>query len=343
MEEFEMKERKLYITFISLMIVGILWVMFPTGTFACGEPTMRADCNGGSVTLPVEWGTEETLKIFTRPGGGWNLIYQTTIQPGQTIHFSWPEDVDVCVQNDWTAELVGSWRGDSTFGGPHCCDGGREVTPWGECVITVTPSEVEIVEDPDVWVFCENIAVGGGSDSEAQESLIWIDVPSWVNPVRADFIQGDHRREPLNRDGNRFYMQNFTVGGGSRFWIHLQFDVPADVEPGEHLFEGNWSFTGNNLGGRLGNDFSTILSVVETNPEPEATTAATTTGTAVSAGEEYEVQSGDSLWSIWTSLGGENGTGLGWGSWRDGTVQLNNLTNPGILSIGQILILPVGT
>lgn len=74
-------------------------------------------------------------------------------------------------------------------------------------------------------------------------------------------------------------------------------------------------------------------------PAPAAPVAAVGGPVAPVAGKEYTVQAGDSLWSIWESLGRP----APWQEWKTQTMEANNLTYTGnivILSVGQALTLP---
>jgi len=58
------------------------------------------------------------------------------------------------------------------------------------------------------------------------------------------------------------------------------------------------------------------------------------------ASSNHIVIAGDTIWDIWESLGGETETGMNWAQFRAATAVANELADPGLILVGQVLVIP---
>ena len=54
------------------------------------------------------------------------------------------------------------------------------------------------------------------------------------------------------------------------------------------------------------------------------------------ASTTYTIKSGDTLWNLWQQFGGN----MSWADWLAKVTSINNINNPGSISIGTVLTLP---
>lgn len=162
----------------------------------------------------------------------------------------------------------------------------------------------------------------------------------------------------------------FEIVSGSL--VKIQIEVPEEIKVGESLevlitgfdthdnkVEGSFdlSVTGPAIDMSLQSTFGKELSIPV--GEAEGTLTITATNGNVSVTTEvkiipsglqtsttnYTVGQDDTLWSIWLlALGGSEGTGMDWESWKAQTMQLNGLSyntaGAIIITPGQVLTLP---